>query len=294
MENLNANRNRILEIRKKVNNLDSSLFTHYIINNYKITDESTSIIMTTSNRSKQTYFTLQSMLKSKNKNIQIIIVDDSDIDPLNVNILKNYPYYIDLIVIKRENKNWVNPVVNYNIGFKFIQGDKIVIQNAEVCHIGDPLDFINNNIEKNNYYVFDVKSVNNLESNEEIYKSDIADINIYDKPFFHIWYQHVVHHNRNLHFFTAMMRETFKNVIEFSYDYAFGIDFDDDDFLLKITSNDIKIINVEYDKYKMGGIHLYHEKAQFSWGHNKISNKEIFDNKKQYYEINKTYINYID
>ena len=87
MENLNNNRNKVLEIREKVNKLDSSLFNHYIINNCEINNNAVSIVMTASNRSKQTYFTLQSMLKSKCKNIQIIIVDDSDIDPININIL---------------------------------------------------------------------------------------------------------------------------------------------------------------------------------------------------------------
>lgn len=294
MENLNNNRNKIIEIREKVNNLDNSLFEHFIINNCEINNYAVSIVMTASNRSKQTYFTLQSMLKSKCKNIQVIIVDDSDIDPININILKNYPYYIDLIVIKRENKNWINPVVNYNIGFKFIKGDNVVIQNAEVCHVGDPLYYIYTEMKENNYYVFDVVSVNCFENNEEIYKSDITNVDIYNKPYFGIWYQHTAHHNRNLHFFTSLKRETFNLIKEFSYDYSIGIDYDDDDFLLKIICNNINIFNVQNNVYNIGGIHLYHINSHMSWGNNVISNENIFRFKQKYYQDHKKYIDCFD
>jgi hypothetical protein len=294
MENLNNNRNKILEIREKVNNLDNSLFNHYVINNYEINNNAVSIVMTASNRSKQTYFTLQSMLKSKCKNIQIIIVDDSDIDPININILKNYPYYIDLIVIKRENKNWINPVVNYNIGFKFIKGDNIVIQNAEVCHVGDPLHYIYTEMKENNYYVFDVISSSSFENNEEIYKSDITNIDIYNNPYFGIWYQNTVHSNRNFHFFTSLKLETFNLIKEFSYDYALGIDYDDNDFVLKIDSKFINIINLPNFTYNVGGIHLYHKVSYECWASGVISNENIFRYKQKYYEDNKKYINCID
>ena len=294
MENLNNNRNKILEIREKVNNLDNSLFNHYIINNCEINNDAVSIVMTASNRSKQTYFTLQSMLKSKCKNIQIIIVDDSDIDPININILRNYPYYIDLIVIKRENKNWINPVVNYNIGFKFIKCDNVVIQNAEVCHVGDPLYFISKEMKEFNYYVFDVISVSSFENNEEIYKSDITNIDIYNKPYFGIWYQNLNYNNRNLHFFTSIKRETFNLIKEFSYDYTLGIDYDDDDFLLKIISNNINIVNLPNFTHNIGGIHLYHIQSQFAWGTGVLSNENIFSYKKNYYEDKKNYVDCID
>jgi glycosyltransferase involved in cell wall biosynthesis len=93
--------------------------------------------MTACNRSKQTYFTLQTIQNSSHKAIQIILVDDSDSDPIAKEELEKYPFYIDFISIKMQNKKWVNPVVNYNIGFEYIRGSKVVIQNAEVCHVGD-------------------------------------------------------------------------------------------------------------------------------------------------------------
>jgi glycosyltransferase involved in cell wall biosynthesis len=105
--------------------------------NIPITAETISIVMTACNRSKQTYFTLQTIQNSSHKAIQIILVDDSDAEPITKEELEKYPFYIDFISIKMQNKKWVNPVVNYNIGFEYIRGSKVVIQNAEVCHVGD-------------------------------------------------------------------------------------------------------------------------------------------------------------
>lgn len=289
MKYLIDNKNKIFSLKNKLDNLDSSLFNHYIVNNYEITNEATTVIMTSSNRSRQTYFTLKSMLNSKCKNIQIILVDDSNTDPIDINILKNFPYYIDFIVINKENKDWINPAVNYNIGFKFIKGNNVVIQNAEVCHIGDPLDFININMEDNKYYVFDVHAIKCMENNEVIYESDLTNIDIYNKPIYTFWYQHHKYRNYNWHFLTAMKKNTFNKIKEFSYDYSYGTAYDDNDFLLKIISNNIDIINVENEKYNLGGIHLYHKNFNECLGKKVYSNKEIYNNKKKYYEMNKIY-----
>ena len=274
-----------------MDNLDSELFSHYIIKNYDITSETVSIVMTSCNRSNQTYFTLQSMLKSKCKDIHIIIVDDSDNDPLSIDRLKDFPYYIDLIVIKRENKNWVNPVVNYNIGFKFIKGSKVVIQNAEVCHIGDPLNFINTSMVKDFYYVFDVKASLNFRTNQKIYNSNLNDIEIYNKKFFKMWYHHHKHNNTNYHFFTAFTKETFEKIKEFSYDYTLGRDYDDNDFLLKIISQNIIITNIKSEENLMGGIHLFHTCSE---NKEKITpwNKNIFEEKENFWNKDKIYLDF--
>jgi len=297
MELLLNSKQHIRELKLKVDSLDNSLFMHFVINNYEITEDAISIVMTASNRSKQTYCTLQNMLRSSCKNIHIILVDDSDIDEIDINILKTFPYYIDFISIKKENKSWVNPVVNYNIGFKFIKGNKIVIQNAEVCYVGDPLNLIYNSMEYDNYYVFDVRASDNYESNEEIYKNDLTSIDIYEKT--HIkynsnWFQNYRTNKSNFHFFTAMTSTTFKKINEFSYDYSMGVGFDDNDFVLKIISQNITICNIEYDIKLMGGIHLYHQLSGEGYCKNKVGNENIFHYKKNIWEREQRYISIFD
>jgi hypothetical protein len=277
MQTLVSNKDNILEIRKKVETLDSSLFTHYNIPNIPIYDDTISIVMTASNRSKQTYYTLKTIEKCSFKHVQLIIVDDSDIDPIKKEELEKYPFNIDLICIRIENKNWHNPVINYNIGFKYIRGSKVVIQNAEVCYIGDILGFISNNIHDNNYYSFDVKALLSFESNEIIYNTDQLSTDVYNKKIFSMWYQG---RERicNYHFLTAMTMNTFELVKNFSYDYTFGIDYDDDDFLLKIKLKNINIVNLFSDIYNFGGIHMYHTSSYLKWK-NIESNKNIIDHK---------------
>jgi len=264
MENLFRYKNAIFDLKQRVESLDPSLFYHDQYNPGNIIDENTiSIVMTSSNRRKQTLFTLSTIEKSKIKNIQVILVDDSDIDPINAEDFaeNKYTFLIDLIKINRETKNWHNPVVNYNIGFQFIKGGKIVIQNSEVCHIGDVLNLVYESCVENNYYVFDVKSVSSYANNEIIYTSNTDSIDIYNLDLFDHWYQSKSN-NRKYHFLCALNAIVFSKIKEFSYDYTFGSCYDDNDFLLKIISKHITIVNLFHTDYFVGGIHLYHGNSE--------------------------------
>ena len=90
MQTLISNKDNIFEIKKKVETLDSSLFTHHNIPNIPIYNDTISIVMTASNRSKQTYFTLETIQKCSFKHVHLIIVDDSDLDPISLSILNKY------------------------------------------------------------------------------------------------------------------------------------------------------------------------------------------------------------
>jgi hypothetical protein len=254
-----TNKDKIFEIKRKVDEKNSYLYEHLVIPNIIINNKTISIIMTASNRSKQTYFTLSTIQNSSFKEIQVIIVDDSDEDPIKKEELEKYPFYIDFISIKKQNKNWINPCVNYNIGFQYIKGSKVVIQNAEVCHVGDVLAYMGNNMIPDNYYICDVRASKSLDANDSIYKNNINTIDIYKTDeLFGNWLQDKSIMN-NYHYLVGMTLETFNKIKKFSYDYTFGVDYDDNDFLLKIKSKNINIINLFYDEYHFGGIHLFHK-----------------------------------
>jgi len=291
MQTLLLNKNNILEIKKKVEEKDIFLGKHIEIPNIPITVETISIVMTASNRSKQTYFTLQTIQNSSHKSIQLIIVDDSDKEPITKEELEKFPFYINFISINRQNKNWINPVVNYNIGFGYIKGNKVVIQNAEVCHVGDVLGYIGTQILDDNYYVCDIRASKSLDTNNIIYDNNINSIDIYKNNELYIkwWYQGK---NRlvNYHFLTALTTQTFNKIKNFSYDYTMGLNYDDDDFLLKINANNIKINNLFHDKYYFGGIHLWHSSTLRKTIRKIESNENIFIWKKEYYLKNKDYI----
>jgi len=291
MQTLFKNKNKIIEIKRKVEEKDLSLFDHIVISNISIQYDTISIIMTASNRSKQTYFTLKTIQNSLFKSIHIVLVDDSDIDPIKKEELEKYPFYIDFIKIRRENKIWINPVVNYNIGFQYIKGTKIVIQNAEVCHIGDVLLYMGTQMIDNNYYVCDVRSSKSLDTNNSIYENNTNTIDIYkSNELFGIWYQS---NERllNYHFLSGMTIDTFNKIKNFSYDYTMGISYDDDDFLLKININNIKIKNLFHYEYNFGGIHLWHNSNIKILRKKTENNISIFLRKKNFFE---KYGEYVD
>jgi UDP-N-acetylglucosamine 2-epimerase (non-hydrolysing) len=299
METLYRNKNLIFDIKRKVEEKDDSIFSHEVIGNNCVIDDNTiTIIMRSSNRSKQVYFTLKTISKSVFKNVQLILVDDSTYDSVNVDILKknNYSFYIDFIKIKRENKNWHNPLVNYNIGFQFIKGSRIIIQNGEVCHIGDVLNFINNRLNMNDeYYVFDVKASRDYSTNEKIYNYDTNNFNIYKENFYenrlveHGWYQSF-ENNQNLHFLVSLTRDTFNKIKCFSYDYTMGSLFHDNDFLLKIISNNIRIVNIFHEYHYIGGLHLYHGRSIQVLDKGVESNSQLYHNKKNIFQKTNKYI----
>jgi hypothetical protein len=291
MYSLISHHKKIDEIKNNINN--NYYFNYIKLEKNNITDKSISVVMTSSNRSKQTYFTLETLKNNTFKDIQVILVDDSTNDPISLDILEKYPFTIDFIRIIKDKKCWIGPSVNYNIGFKYIAGGKVIIQNAEVCHVGNLIDYINNNIKDETYNVFDVRAVTDLSCNEIIYNKDITNINIYqNEELFWMWYQHSITDNRKLHFLSAMTRGVFEKIKEFSYDYTFGTCFDDDDFILKIESLNIIIKSINHIESKCGGLHLYHTQihSNESWSKNKEWNKNIYDIKAEYYNKYRKYI----
>jgi hypothetical protein len=274
------------------NNLQS-LYVHTRIGD-SLDEYECTIVMTASNRSSQTYKTLDTISKSVSKNIQVVLVDDSKQDGIQIDKLKSYPFAIDFIQIKQDTKCWCNPVVNYNIGFQFIQGKSVVIQNAEVCHVGDVLSFVKKNVlnSNNTYFVFDVRQSANHGSNEQLYTYTDLDISVYDKHSLFepsAWYQSAAHNNRALHFLVATDITTFRKIGGFSYDYAFGDSYDDDDFLMKIRKLGIQIISLDNTNVGCGGIHLYHSRPYETWARTIPSNNLIFQSKMQ----SPMYINFI-
>lgn len=291
METLYKNRNEIFELINCVRTCDPKYFNHIVIENAPINEQTISIVMTASNRSEQTYYTLDTFARSTFKSIQVIIVDDSDTDPITEEGLRKYPFYIDFIKVNRQAKTWHNPCVNYNVGFQHIKGSKVIIQNAEVCHVGDILQYTADNVNEFAYHVFDVVASNGFASNKRIheYGTDSLKILEHANLFQGIWYQGV-HRNAKYHFLTAMPRAIFDIIGGFSFDYSYGCSFDDNDFLLRIESKNIPIKCLFHNEIGVMGIHQYHVFAPNSWDQGKEVCDTLFGCKKCNYINNKRYI----
>lgn len=297
MNTLKANLDKLEQVKGMFTGDHSEYYSVDEVNydKYPITEQTISVVMTTHNRSRQLYFTLDTITKSRDHNkVQLILVDDSSTDKVMLDKLATYPFAVTFIQINNDKKYWYNPCVNYNIGFQHIKGAIVIIQNGEVCHIGDVLATMDK-IQDNHYYAYDVKALKDFKANEQIYTgisqstSGMLDISVYDKPGIYTqWYQHIQHRNAYYHFLTACTKATFDKVATFSLDYTFGNSYDDDDFVLKIKHVGIKLCNMQHDQYKCGGIHLYH--GQSNNGISPELNGNLFHKKTHYVARTNKYI----
>lgn len=114
-----------------------------------------SIVMAYHNRKSQLIATLNSIKNSQYKNIEVIIVDDASDDSQKINEIPSlYNFDIKLYVIDNQHKIWKNPCIAYNFGFKKATGDIIIIQNAEILHVGDVINYVATHLGDTDYFAF--------------------------------------------------------------------------------------------------------------------------------------------
>ena len=262
---------KISSIYQTINTNINHYVDHIIFNKTRPIDEKTiSIVMTTHDRIPQTLFTLDTINGSSYKNIQVIIVDDSGIKFIDNDKLSVYPFRIDYLKIDDNNKDWINPCVNYNIGFKYIKGRYLIIQNAETCHVGDIIKYVSNNSNAGTYLVFDVINTGSYNNNERLYLTCPQRLPDYDritelaKLNSFVWYQHYNHKPAKYHFLTAMHMDDFKNLGDgFDYDFALSRGTDDVEFVFRIMYIlKLDIIEVKSDATELMGVHQYHDVAR--------------------------------
>ena len=240
-----------------------------------MTNKKISIVMTTHNRNKQLGYTLDTITKSKlSKQVEVIIIDDnSKIPPTE--IVKKYSSDLDikLTIIKPEEKTYVNPCIPYNIGFSKATGDIVVIQNAEVAHIGDVLSFIHDNLKPNQYMCFGCYCLGNHLENSTF--MDI--VNSSDKPTDAAlsfiknkrdapclkrnvggWYVNEAYFT-GWNFLTAIYKKDLDRVGGFDPDFANGYCHDDDEFIRRIWFKKLNIIYPDVNNGHPFGVHLYHD-----------------------------------
>jgi hypothetical protein len=219
--------------------------------------------MTTHDRHDQTLCTLRTFTKS---NVTVIMVDDSRNGFFTEAELSQYGFQITYITIEFNKKTWINPCVNYNIAFQEVITDKVIIQNAEVCHIGDVTQYVAKYLNNENYVVFDVAASRNTQMNGSIpFGDSFFNIYLYMVLSGCIWYQHcrVIPEQpgtvRNLHFLTAITKSNLDKLGGFDYYFALGSWYDDNEFLYRIIKVlKLNICNVCCEDTQLMGIHQWH------------------------------------
>ena len=279
--------------------------------NYKVPEyniKKISIVMAYYNRKSQLLTTLNTIKNSKHPNFEVIIVDDNSSQEHKIDdIVIQFPF-VKLIVIKPDEKKWINPCIPYNIGFKAATGDIIIIQNPECCHVGDVLIYVENYLRENDYFTFSCFPSRSYEMNNRINNIILHDttnpcfwsgdkhnkianlINKWHDNTDYSWYNHSKHNPSYLHFMSAIYKKHLEKLGGFDADFKDGYDFDDNDFLMRIKYDlelDIKLIpyipldqHLQYCKSNILCIHLYHDHSHMTNYTEKYNiNKQIFENK---------------
>ena len=113
-----------------------------------------SVVTAYNNRWTLFEFTLRTILKSKHKDFELVVVDDcSSEDQRLEERLKQYDFPITLIRLEKKNKFYTNPCIPFNIGFSYTKGDVVLIQNPECFHMGQVIQKAST-INDNDYLVF--------------------------------------------------------------------------------------------------------------------------------------------
>jgi len=210
-----------------------------------------SIVFAYYNRRNLLITTINSIVKSKCNNLELVIVDDGSdeinrIDDLNV----LFPTLdINVIRIEKNKKWWTNPCIPFNIGFHFAKGDTVVIQNPECLHIGDVLKYVEDNIALNKYIVFNCYAIDNLKTNfisgldpnsSDYFNKIIHILNPTNNvPTSQVhggnkWYQHPKFNPGYINFCTAITKSDLDDLGGFDEQYAKGIAKDDREFILRV------------------------------------------------------------
>ena len=185
-----------------------------------------SIVMASYNRKLQTIQTLDQFEKlyAGKYNIEVIIVDDSSdsMNQINKTELDEYTYKI--IIIQLKEKNWINPVIPYNIGFSHVSPgtNYVIIQNPEIFHCDDIIKHMLDNLADNQYFTYPVflspsMSHNQLVTNiteNQYYDEFVKKINYNDFDFDYAYYlsnykdlQHLNINKAHAHYLSNGIRE---------------------------------------------------------------------------------------
>jgi GT2 family glycosyltransferase len=222
-----------------------------------------SIVTAYYNRKQLFYQTLKSIVKSKFSDFELIVVDDgSSLEHRLEEYLDEFSF-LRLIRLEPENKWYANPCIPFNIGIRAAQGEIIVLQNPECLHVHDVLTYLSENVNDTNYI-----SVSTYALNEEITNklpNLISENNFID--YFGLlpqqatggsptlgWYNHSRFRPEHLHFCSALTRKNIEELGGFDERYAYGISYDDNEFIERIRRKGLKMIIAD----NVSVIHQWH------------------------------------
>jgi GT2 family glycosyltransferase len=222
-----------------------------------------SIVMAYYNRKQLLINTLNSIVKSTNKDIEVIVVDDGSSENHRIENIKEQFKFLKIIRIEPKDKWYVNPCIPFNIGIRAAIGDIIVLQNPECLYVHDVLTYINENIDDTKYLTISTYALDENTTNSLLKYSDDSILLRFFKTLpqqpvnekFSIgWYNHSKYRPAYFHFCSAITKKNMDLLNGFDERYANGIACDDDEFVIRIGRLGLNKIICD----EVSVIHQYH------------------------------------
>ena len=237
-------------------------------------DKKVSIILPYYNRKKLILNTLKSFEHFyKDKNVEIVIVDDVSSDEHRLEDSLNFN--LDIKLIRLKTKNGINPCYPYNVGVKNSSGDIIILTSPETFHTSDMFEISNNfeNLNYNSYLLFSVfcltnndiinqltdnnfnESLNIINSTIPNFYQNLGELGYSFNNRFGSWYTHSEYRPSGLNFFTAITREKYYDLSGFDERFRTGTGYDDDEFKDRLIESGTNFIYYN----SAVAIHINHE-----------------------------------
>ena len=250
-----------------------------------------SIVMAYYNRRKLLINTLKTIqYYNSSRDVEIIIVDDnSSVKEGILDIPDMFDIPIIIIPISRQEKKWTYDGIPFNIGFTYITGDLVIIQNPENLHVGDIVGYALRHSRKNIFLSFALYSLNQ-EDTDNLYKKGISK-NIFEgeklKKIINpitkqkkgwtdgdtCWYNHSYLEPSGHHLISAISRDDLEDLGGFDERYAHGFAYSDFELRERMRKKGMLTKIVDYPF----AVHQRHELSAY------IKNKAEFERNGQFF-----------
>lgn len=216
-----------------------------------------SVVMAYYNRKLQLDYTLKTIRQSRVRDVEIVIVDDFSDDQNHLrDLAQQWPDLTIRVISLRDHfgqKKWCNPCVPYNIGLRACQGEFVVIQNPECCHMGDVLAHVEAHCSDGVYLSFHTYGCTKQDT-QALHATGHFEMFSHAKKA--RWYNHEVERPVAFHFCNAITRTDLKKVNGFDERFALGHNWDDAELLHRVR----KICTVKFVSDPWA-VHQYHTKS---------------------------------